>query len=181
MKSTRHAIIAAALLMALAITGASAKGKMVPKVYMYGFSASFNDSIAYFTDVVEVDSAWMDTKTDFLLGRDSYSQQLKSYLSQTMGQPNRTCIVMFGTKRSKVEEDYTKMKKLYTEKAKNQYDVRNIASTDFTFSPVNMSEVEMDEEQTEQPKEEKQKPRPGDRPKPGDSPEPGQGAPMPRM
>lgn len=181
MKSARHAIMAAAALAALAATGASAKGTMVPKVYMYGFAASFNDSTAYFTDVVEVDSAWMDTKTDFLLGRDSYAQQLKSYLSQTLGQPNRTCIVMFSTKRSKLEEDYTKMRKLYTEKANNQYDVRNIASTDFTFAPVSMSEAETEEEQAEKPEKEDKKPRPGDRPKPGDRPGPGQGAPTPRM
>lgn len=181
MKPLKRAIAAAALLIAIASTGAMAKGKMVPKVYMYGFSASFNDSIAYFTDVMEVDSAWMDTKTDFLLGRESYSQQLKNYLSQSLGQPNRTCIVMFNTKRSKLEEDYTKLKKLYTEKAKNQYDVRNIASTDFAFSPVNMSETFLYEDEPEKPKKEDKKPRPGERPQPGDRPMQGQGMPMPRM
>ena len=33
-------------------------------VYMFGFSASFTDSVAYITDVQQVDSAYIDTKTD---------------------------------------------------------------------------------------------------------------------
>lgn len=181
MKPLNYAIAATSLFLALAATNVAAKGKMMPKVYMYGFSASFNDSIVYFTDVVEVDSAWLDTKTDFLLGRERYSLQLKNYLSGSLGQPNRTCIVMFNTNRNKVEEDYTKMRKLYSDKTKNLYDVRNIASTDFTFHPVDISEEEPYVEETETPKKEDKKPKPGNMSRPGDRPMTGQGQPMPGM
>lgn len=179
MRLNSHAIT---LLMALTLasTTIAAKGKMEQRTYMYGFSASFNDSIVYFTDIMAVDSVWIDTKTNFLLGRDNYAMQLKSYLANTMGQPNRTCIVISGTKRNKIEADYAKLKKLYSDKRNSLYDVRNIAYTDFSFKPVDMSAEEVvDEEEAVKPKKEKRKERPeGGRPRPGDGTPP-EGAPMP--
>lgn len=150
MKPTRKLLLGAML--ALAATAAG-KGKMMPRVYMYGFSASFTDSTVYFTNVQAVDSVWIDTKTNFLLGRENYSIQLKDMLASKMGAPNRTCIVMFSTKRNKVEKDFVKMRRKYTEKAKNHYDVRYIADTDFRFKPIDMSyEEAKPEEKAEQPK-----------------------------
>lgn len=171
---------AIALMMALTLAPMTiaAKGKMAQRTYMYGFSASFNDSIVYFTDIMAVDSVWIDTKNDFLLGRESYATQLKSYLTNKMGQPNRTCIVISGKNRSKIETDYAKLKKLYSDKANNKYDVRNIAYTDFTFRPVDMSAEEVVEEETvRQKKEKKKERREGGRPRPGDGTPP-EGAPM---
>lgn len=60
-------------------TTVSAKNKCVPKIYIYGFSASFNDSIIYLTNIQELDSAWIDDKNDFLLNRSDYSYQFKNY------------------------------------------------------------------------------------------------------
>ena len=48
-------------------TTVEAKVKVAPKMYIFGFSASFKNSIVYFTDIQELDSAWIDTKTKFLL------------------------------------------------------------------------------------------------------------------
>ena len=71
----------------------SAKSK-VQKVYLFGFAASFNDSTVYFTDIQEIDSAWVDDKTNFLHDRDQYSYQLRDYLAEKF-EPNRTCITTF--------------------------------------------------------------------------------------
>ncbi len=52
MKSFKYILTAAIFLSAVAATtGVSAKSKMVPRIYMFGFSASFTDSIVYFTNV----------------------------------------------------------------------------------------------------------------------------------
>ena len=44
------------------------------KMYLFGFSASFQDSIIYMTDVQEVDGIWYDTKTKFVIERGQYSE-----------------------------------------------------------------------------------------------------------
>lgn len=138
MKSFKYLFIAAILASALTVTGVSAKRKMMPRVYMFGFCASFTDSTVYFTNVQAVDSAWMDTKTKFLLGRDNYSYQLRDYFTYNQNMPNRTCIVMFGEKKKDVEEKYMKLKKKYTIKAKDMYDVKYLSESDFKFKPINM-------------------------------------------
>lgn len=118
---------------------ASAKGKVVPNIYIFGFSASFSDSIVYFTDVQKVDSAWIDTKSKFLLGRENYSYQLKNYLANKLNQKNRTCLVMYGRSRKEAEDKYLKMKKIYVDKGKGLYDVRYIREAEFKFLPIDMS------------------------------------------
>ena len=50
------------------------------KLYIYGVVTSFNDSTIYFTDIMELDSAWVDSKTGFLYSRDNYSYQLRNYM-----------------------------------------------------------------------------------------------------
>ena len=131
-------VVAVATLTSIA-TSVYGKSKIVPRIYMFGFAASFSDSTVYFTNVQAVDNVWMDSKTKFLLGRDNYSLQLKHMLAQKMNQPNRTCIVAFGKKRKDVENKLLKMKKLYTnKKAKTQYDVRYIPENEFRFQAINM-------------------------------------------
>ena len=67
MKLYKNVIAALTLLVvASSFVGVSAKIVCVPKLYAFGFSASFNDSIVYFTDIQEIDSAWINDKTDFL-------------------------------------------------------------------------------------------------------------------
>ena len=64
-------------------------------VYMFGFSASFTDSVAYITDVQQVDSAYIDTKTDFLLDRVVYSDQLQVFMESLNVMKDCTCAVLF--------------------------------------------------------------------------------------
>ena len=94
---------AAVLLMTMGTlsTAVEAKPKQVPKVYIFGFSASFKNPVVYLTDIQELDSAWIDSKTKFLLGRDTYSTQLKEYLTQSVNDSHRTCVVMFSTEKAK--------------------------------------------------------------------------------
>ena len=133
------------ILLALLLAGAlpqqmEAKRIKAPKMYMFGFSASFQDSIIYMTDVQEVEGAWYDTKTKFLLGRQHYSYQLKDFLADSRQQPNRVCVVMFALTRKDAEKKFIKLRKEYTVKAKGKYDVRYLTTTDFKFQPVDMSE-----------------------------------------
>jgi len=120
------------LLLGMAID-ASAKGERVPKIYAFGFAASFNDSTVYITDIQEIDSAWVDSKSKFLLERDSYSSQLKNYL-QGINQPNRTCIISYALKRKDAEKKFLKLKKRYS--AANHYDVRVVRPDQFRFRVV---------------------------------------------
>jgi hypothetical protein len=147
MNKTKYIILT--LLMVLA-TSASAKKVQVPHVYMFGFSASFQDSTVYFTDIQDVQGAWIDKKTKFLLGRDNYSYQLSNYFNE-QGQANRVCMVIFSTSKSKTEKKYIKLRKKYMapdKKSKKKgketiltpYDIRYITQQDFKFTPVDMSE-----------------------------------------
>ena len=130
--------ILAALLIVAAIVPAvmTAKNVKMPKVYMFGLAASFNDTIVHFTEVQAVDSVWMDSKTHFLLGRENYSNMLRNYLDQQLQMPHRTCIVIFDKNLKRVQKKYLKMKKLYTaegKKVKNHNDIRMIAKSEFQF------------------------------------------------
>ena len=138
-------------------TTVEAKVKVAPKMYIFGFSASFKNSIVYFTDIQELDSAWIDTKTKFLLGRDSYSAQLKDYLSTTINDQHRTCIVEYATTLDAAEKKFAKLKSLYTEKAKTTegYDLKYISKNDFKFEAVNMADN--NEEVTPEPKVKEEK------------------------
>lgn len=127
--------------MALGIsTQISAKKVQVPKMYIFGFAASFNDTIVHFTNVQEIDSAWMDTKNKFLQTRELYSYQLRDFLAKKKQMPRRTCIVVANKNRKKVEKKYLKFKKLYTQsKDKLQhYDIRYIEDQEFQFNTINL-------------------------------------------
>ena len=112
----------------MGINEASAKRRQLSHIYMFGFSASFNDSIIYFTDIQTVDSAWIDDKTLFLQGRDIYSQQLKDYFAASM-QPNRICVVMYAPTLKEAEKKYLKMRRIYTRKSDTPYDFSSTLRT----------------------------------------------------
>lgn len=133
------------ILFALLLAGAmpseiQAKRMKMPQMYMYGFSASFQDSIVYLTDVQEVANVWYDTKTKFLIERQQYSYQLKNYLATSRQQPNRVCVVMFAPTRKEAEKKFIKLRKEYTVKAKGKYDVRYLTTDDFKFEAVELNE-----------------------------------------
>jgi len=152
------ALLTAAL--GLPATTTSAKGVVTPKMYMFGFAASFNDTIVHFTDIQAVDSVWTDNSTHFMLGRENYSNMLRDYLT-AKNMPNRTCIVIYDRKASRLQKKYLKMKKLYAgdKKVKTHNDVRFISADEFRFTTVNLNAnvTEENVEVTKPKKKEKKK------------------------
>ena len=144
MKPYKALIMAAAIMLVGGMSlGASAKVKCVPKVYAFGFAASFNDSIVYFTDIQEIDSAWINEKNKFLIGRDNYSYQLKNYFAG-IGLPHRTCIISFALNRKDIEKKYKKMKEKYT-KSEN-FLIKSIDGNEFCFTAIKPDDFDMNSE-----------------------------------
>lgn len=142
MKLYKNVIAALTLLVvASSFVGVSAKIVCVPKLYAFGFSASFNDSIIYFTDIQEIDSAWINDKTDFLVSRDNYSYQLKNYFTN-IGQEHRTCVISFALKRKDIEKKYKKMKEKYV-KAGN-FSIKTLGKNDFQFTTIKPDDYELE-------------------------------------
>ena len=121
-------------------TGAEAKRTKTDHMYMFGFSASFKDSTVYITDIQDVQGAWFDTKTKFLLGLDSYSSQMHTYLTEKMQLKHRVCMVYFAPTRKKAEKLYEKLKKKYVVKGQAYYNVQYVKEQDFKFEAIDMSE-----------------------------------------
>ena len=138
MKYIRHIMLAATLMVAMAYLPSVAQNRVVPKAYMFGFAASFNDSIVFFTDIQEVDSVWIMPHKKLLAGKSNYSYQLRNFCADSLGLKNRTVVIVSSLKRKGVEKKYAKMKKDYTEKHAGQYDVHYIDASEFRFTPVNM-------------------------------------------
>ena len=89
------------------------------KVYMFGFSASLIDSVAYMTDVILVDSAWL-TPEGFLVDRTAYTQQMKTFLKEVYGRKDDVCVVFFDASRSRLEDDYITVRDKYEDDEKVQ-------------------------------------------------------------
>ena len=137
-------------------TAAEAKRISVPKVYAFGVAASFTDSIVYFTEIQELDNAWIYSKSHFLQNRDTYSYQLRDYLAFKQQIPHRTCIVFYNENRDKLMKKYQKMKVLYTQTktGRQQFHVRYINTADFQFQVVDLTEEVAAEAANEQEYEE---------------------------
>ncbi len=132
MKSLKNFLLLAALMLTAI---AEAKPIKSSHTYMFGFSASFKDSVVYITDIQDVQGAWIDSKTKFLLARDEYSRQLKSYLSDSLQQQDRVCLVIFQMTKRKAEKEYLKLMKKY----KKGYELRYVNAKEFLFKPIDMS------------------------------------------
>lgn len=138
MKHFKYTLLGVVLTLAASV---SAKQLKTDKLYMFGFSASFKDSVVYVTDIQNVQGAWIDTKTKFLLGRDEYSRQLKNYLTDQLQQPKRVCLVFFEMSRKKAEKQYLKLMKKY----KKGYEIRYLNATEFKFEAIDASDDEEEE------------------------------------
>jgi hypothetical protein len=134
MNIKRYLLCAIILLSTLSIAGAN----KVKTVYMYGFATSFNDSTVYFTEVQQVDSAYIDSKTKFLYSRNNYSNQLRDYLSDN-GFPNATCVTSFALKRKDAEKKYLNLRKRYLEGS--NYTIKYLKESDFKFLPIKAEEM----------------------------------------
>ena len=100
-------------------------------VYAFGISASFTDTVVYFTDIQILDSAKV-SKEGFLVHRELYSYQLKNYLEDNLLQQNSTCMIYFSENRKKLEKEATKILNKY--KKNNRMTVSRIDSDKFRFT-----------------------------------------------
>lgn len=103
-------------------------------VYMVGVSASFTDSLVYFTDIQLVDSAALGEK-DLLAERAQYSMQLKEYIEEHQNGRNRTCFVYYNLKKKKLQKEITKLRTKYQ---KNQSMVILDVNPEFRFTKADL-------------------------------------------
>lgn len=140
-------------------TTSQAKGTAPQRVYMFGFAASFNDTIVHFTNIQTIDSVWIEGKTGFLVGRHLYSTMLRDYLDKNQ-MPYRTCVVFYNKNLKKLQKKYIKMKKLYLgtgKKVKNRNNVKDIVESDFRFTAFNYNPSTEEEVAEATPKKKKKK------------------------
>ncbi len=133
MKSLRFILLLAVTMLAI---GASAKIEKTDQVYMFGFSASFKDSVVYATDIQNVKGMWMETKAKFLISRDEYSRQFKDYLTEKLQLQDRVCMVFFYTKKKQAEKEFLKLMKKY----QKGYEVRYVNATEFKFEAIDLDQ-----------------------------------------
>jgi hypothetical protein len=132
------------LLFLLCLSTVSAKPRC-RSLYIFGVSASFNDSVVYITNIQLLDSAWVDDKHGFLIYRQEYSNQLKNYFVGK-GQLNRTCLVCFSDSEKKILKKYEKMKKRYKgDKKHRSFDYREVDEDEFKF--IVQPYTDLDEEE----------------------------------
>ena len=135
MKQLKYMLLLAALMLAANV---SAKMLKTSHMYMFGFSASFKDSVVYVTDIQDVQGVWIEKKSKFLMGRDKYSEQLKTHLTEQLRQNDRVCVVFFNKSKKKAEKKYLKLMKKY----KKGYDIRYLNVTEFKFEVVDMADTQ---------------------------------------
>ena len=122
-------LLASLLLVLVVCTASTLEGKK-KGMYIVGVSASFTDSLIYFTDVQFVDSVSLG-KDKLLPCRSQYSEQLDDYLKIQQGLKNRTCFIYYSKKKSSLEKTVKKMKEKYKNDGKSI--VRETGS-DFKFT-----------------------------------------------
>lgn len=123
------------LAMLLIATGNLMAQNKKTTVYMFGFSASFNDSTVYMTEIQQVDDAWVNNKTNHLVKRDDYSYQLRNYL-KAQGEETPTCVTFYALKPKDIQKKYDNLKKRYTDKRKGDYIVRELPMANFSYTAV---------------------------------------------
>lgn len=142
MKLIKYFLISVVCLTAVATATAKSKKNTPQRVYVFGFAASFNDTIVHFTEIQTMDSIWLTNKNTFMRGRDLYSNQLRNYMTQQKI-PHRTCVIFFDRKLGRLQKKFLKLKNLYTKGKKKQTatnDVRMITKDEFKFTNINLDE-----------------------------------------
>ena len=137
----KRQLLALAIMLTSALSASAKLNKQ--EIYIYGFAASFNDSTIYFADIQFIPDGWIDTKHDFLYGRDTYSYQLRDYL-KTIGCDTPTCVTGFAKTRKKAEEKYLKLRSKYL--SKGTYNIKYVNIYDFRYKTVSPDESELTEE-----------------------------------
>ena len=122
-----------ASLMLLAAMSVSASNKKAT-IYAFGFSASFNDSTVYFTDVQQINNATIESKNNFLQNRTEYAEQLRDYFN-SIGLEHRTCTISYGLTQKDAEKKLVKLRKRYSKGGR--YKINYLNGSDFKFKAIN--------------------------------------------
>ena len=161
MMTNKKHILTTLLLICVLACGAislNAKDKNTQKdVYLFGMSASFNDSTVYFTDIQHIAPAYFTPKTKFLHNRDGFSSQLGMYMKE-LSVENPTCITFFSQSQKKLQKKYAKVTRKYDAslvkekkktwwrlfskkpKKKNNYVVKYLSSEQFSYQSIAFDE-----------------------------------------
>ncbi len=138
----RGGVLTFLLMLALMVAGtqrAAAKSKpRVQRVYIFGFSASFTDSLACITPVQQLDSAWVDPSHGMLMDRALYSLQLQYHVESAYGVSNNTCAVFFAKSQRKAERQWNKLRRRYSKDQNVKF--RELNASDFSFKAENYEE-----------------------------------------
>ena len=105
------------------------KGKK--DVYAFGVSASFTDTVVYYTEIQVLDSVIL-TKNDFLPKREAYTYQLKNHLEYQRNEKNRTCMIYFSENPKKLAKERSKILAKY--KKDKSVRLELILPEEFTFT-----------------------------------------------
>lgn len=81
-------------------------------VYAFGVSASFTDTVVFYTDIQLLDSVKL-SKEGFLPHQDLYSYQLKNFIEENGMQQNSTCMIYSSDNKKKLEKEMTKVLSKY--------------------------------------------------------------------
>lgn len=127
-------LAASLLLLSSFVFDADKKKDKVKSVFIFGFSASFTDTIVYLTAIQQLDS--IELKKSMLPNREDYSYQLKNYLEYDLGEKNRTCAIYFSEKQKDIEKQRNALLNRY----RNGTQIRELALTDFKFEKVQPAE-----------------------------------------
>ncbi|GAB6975632.1 hypothetical protein [Prevotella falsenii] len=135
-------VLIAVMLFGLTTTTTAKDAYKAVKVYMFGFSASFNDSTVNFTDIQAVDAYVENNHTHFLVNRDEYSYQLRYYMESIQPDSYPTTLVVYALTEKDAMKKYLKMQEKYTKKAKVKYIVNAIPTSKFSFKTVLPDELQ---------------------------------------
>ena len=104
-------LLSLSLLTVVAVAMAGNTQPRHKKVYMFGVGQSFTDSLAYVTEVQEIEAYIMPN--GFLSERSLYTLQLNNYLVAKRDREHMTCAVFFNTSKSKADKKLDKIRKKY--------------------------------------------------------------------
>lgn len=157
-KIAKYLVCLLLLLAAVNVCEAKKKQGGYRKVYAFGFASSFTDSLAYLTDIQEIDSAYV-LPNGFIADRSLYSIQLYGHVNEKLGMENPTTAFFFSLENKKLEKKHNKVKNMYLQHP----DVRlmMLSRNDFAFKaeeymePIIMETVEGEDGQPQGKKAQK--------------------------
>lgn len=136
MYKIKSLVVLLALIFCQASTLQAQKSKSeVRSIYMFGFSASFSDSLIYITDIQRVDSVRFQDKSGLLMNRTSYSNQLQFYLEREMNRPKTTCVTFCNEDLKKLQKERNEIWNKYSKD--RSVIVKTLTKEQFEFEPEN--------------------------------------------